>query len=127
MRALKYFFVSIFLAGFLLPQSIIINEVYNSSGNNEWIELLVVQDSLYIRNWDIRDFNSSGVAQLPLAFTNNSLWSNLKMGTVIVVARPENSFSEDLDPSDYLMIVKSSNALYFSGNVFLFAGSSEAV
>jgi len=127
MRTLKYFFVSTFLAGFLFPQSIIINEVYNSSGNNEWLELLVVQDSLDIRNWDIRDFNSSGVAQLPLAFTNNSLWSNLKKGTIIVVARPDNSFSEDLDPSDYLLIVKSSNALYLSGNVFLFAGSSEAV
>ncbi len=127
MRTLKYFFFSILLAGFLFPQSIIINEIYNSSGNNEWLELLVVQDSLDIRNWDIRDFNSSGVAQLPLTFTNNAVWSNLKKGTVIVVARPENSFSEDLDPSDYLLIVKSSNALYFSGNVFLFAGSSEAV
>ena len=127
MRTLKYFFFSILLAGFLFPQSIIINEIYNSSGNDEWIEILVVQDSLDLRNYDLRDFNSSGVAQSPLAFTNNALWSNLKKGTVIVVARPENSFSEDLDPSDYLLIIKSSNLLYFSGNVFLFAGSSEAV
>ena len=127
MRTLKYFFFSILLAGFLYPQSIIINEIYNSSGNDEWLELLVVQDSLDLRNFDLRDFNSSGVAQQPLVFSNNALWSNLKKGTVIVVARPENSFSEDLDPSDYLLIIKSSNALYFSGNVFLFAGSSEAI
>jgi phosphatidylserine/phosphatidylglycerophosphate/cardiolipin synthase-like enzyme len=127
MRTLKYFFFSILFAVYLFPQSIIINEIYNSSGNDEWLELLVVQDSVDIRNFDLRDFNSSGVAQLPLVFSNNSLWSNLKKGTVIVVARPENSFSEDLDPSDYLLIIKSNNALYFSGNVFLFAGSSEAI
>lgn len=127
MKKIQIIFFSILLTASLYSQSIIINEVYNSSGNDEWLELLVVQDSLDIRNWDLRDFNSSGVAQQPLVFSNNSLWSNLRKGTIIVVARPENSFSEDLDPSDYLLIVKSSNALYFSGNVFLFAGGSEAV
>ncbi len=127
MSYLKYFFFSILLAGFIYPQSVIINEVFNSNGNDEWLELLVVQDSLDIRNWEIRDFNSSGVARSPLSFTSNALWNNLKKGTVIIVARPENSFSEDLDPSDFVIVVKSNNALYFSGNVFLFAGSSEAV
>ncbi len=108
-------------------QPIVINELYNSGGNDEWLELLVLQDSLDLRNWDIRDFSSSGSAQQPLVFSNNSLWSNLKKGTLIIVARPENAFGEDLDPSDFLLIVKSSNAIYFSGNVFLIAGSSEAV
>ena len=108
-------------------QPIVINELYNSGGNDEWLELLVLQDSLDLRNWDIRDFSSSGSGQQPLVFSNNSLWSNIKKGTVIIIARPENSFSEDLDPSDFLLIIKSSNALYFSGNVFLIAGSSEAV
>ncbi len=108
-------------------QPIVINELYNSGGNDEWLELLVLQDSLDLRNWDIRDFSSSGSAQQPLVFSNNSLWGNLKKGTLIIVARPENAFGEDLDPSDYLLIIKSSNALYFSGNVFLIAGSSEAV
>ena len=111
----------------LNAQSIIINEVYNSSGNDEWIELLVIQDQLDIRNWSIRDFNGSGIAQNPLIFSNQALWSNLKKGTVIVIARPENSFSEDLDPSDYTLTVKSNNEIYFSGTVFSIAGGSEAV
>ncbi|HSL88842.1 MAG TPA: hypothetical protein VK870_06055, partial [Ignavibacteriaceae bacterium] len=111
----------------IFSQPIIINEIYNSSGNDEWIELLVVQDSLDLRNWDIRDFSSSGSAQQPLVFSNHLLWSNLRKGTLIIVARPENTFSENLDPSDYLLIVKSNNALYFSGNVFLIAGGSEAI
>ncbi len=129
MKTVKLFLFAIILVSYIHPQSIIINEIYNAGNtNDEWLELLVVQDSLDLRNWDIRDFSSSGGAQQPLAFTNQSLWSNLKKGTIVIVARPENTvLSEDLDPSDYLLIVKSSNALYFSGTAFLIAGSSEAV
>ncbi|HEY6626854.1 MAG TPA: hypothetical protein VIZ21_07855, partial [Ignavibacteriaceae bacterium] len=119
--------LTIFLTSYIYSQSIVINELYNSGGNDEWLELLVVDDSLDLRNCDIRDFSSSGSPQQPLVFSNHSLWSNLQKGTVIIVARPENPFSEDLDPSDFLLIIKSSNAIYFSGNVFLIAGSSEAV
>ena len=127
MKLIKLLFFTFLLISYLHSQPILINELYNSSSNDEWLELLVVQDSVDLRNWDIRDFSSSGSAQEPLVFTNQSLWSNLKKGTIIVVARSENSFSEDLEPDDYLLIVKSNNALYFSGNVFLFAGGSDAV
>ena len=127
MRTLKYFSLALLFVTYLHPQSIIINEIYNSSASDEWIELLVVQDSLDLRNWDVRDFSSSGAAQQPLSFTSNSLWSSLRKGTVIVVARSENAFTEDLDPSDYLIVVKSNNALYLSGTVFSVAGSSEAL
>ena len=107
-------------------QPIIINELYNSSGGDEWLELFVVQDQLDIRNWSIRDFNGSGVAQSPLIFSNNSLWTNLRKGTVIVIGRSENLFSEDLDPSDYTLTVKSNNSIYLSGTVFSIAGTSDA-
>jgi len=104
MRTLRFFFFAFLFMGYLHPQAIIINEIYNSGSNDEWLELLVVQDSLDLRNWDIRDFSSSGGAQQPLVFTNQTLWSNLKKGTIIIVARPENTtLSEDLDPSDYLL------------------------
>lgn len=108
-------------------QQIIFNEVFNSGGNDEWVELLVVQDSLDLRGWDIRDFSSGGVAQNPLEFTANTLWSNVRSGTLIIVARPETTFPEDTDPSDYLLVIKSNNGLYFSGNVFSLAGSSDAI
>lgn len=110
-----------------IAQGITINELYNSSGNDEWIELLVVQDSLDIRSWDIRDFSSTGTAQAPLSFTTNALWSLLAKGTIIVVGRSEVVFAEDTDPSDYLLVIKSNNALYFSGTPFLFAGASDAI
>lgn len=127
MRILQFALCVFLFNVYLHSQPVIINEIYNSSGNDEWIELLVVEDSLDLRNWDIRDFSSTGGAQPPLVFSNNSLWSNLRAGTLIIVARPENAFPEDLDPSDYSLVVKSNNALYFSGTVFLIAGGSEAV
>jgi phosphatidylserine/phosphatidylglycerophosphate/cardiolipin synthase-like enzyme len=128
MKTTKLFFFAFIFIVSLQGQSIIINEIYNSNGNDEWVELLVVQDSLDLRNWNIRDFSSSGTAQQPLVFSNHTLWSNLRKGTIIIVARPENNtLNEDLDPSDYLLIVKSNNAQFFSGTVFSIAGSSEAV
>ncbi len=117
----------LFLPTFSPAQQVIINELYNSSGNDEWLELLVVQDSLDLRGWDLRDFSSGGVAQNPLTFSTNTLWSSVRSGTLIVVARPENTFPEDPDPSDYLLVIKSDNGLYFTGTVFSFAGSSDAV
>lgn len=117
----------LFSLQFTYSQQIIINELYNSGGNDEWVELLVLEDNLDLRGWNLRDFSSSGGAQQPLVFSNHSNWSNLKRGTIIVIGRPENTFEEDLDPSDYSMTVKSGNSLFFSGTVFLFAGSSEAI
>ncbi len=118
----------ILITSTVFSQQVIINELYNSSGNDEWLELLIVQDGLDMRGWNIRDFGGTPlVAQTPLVFSTNALWSNLKSGTLIVVARPENTFAEDLDPSDYTLTIKSSNATYFTGNVFLFAGTSDAV
>lgn len=117
----------LFIPGALLAQGVIINELYNSGGNDEWIELLVVQDSLDMRGWDLRDFSSGGTAQASLEFTTHALWNNLRAGTIIIVARTEVSITEDFDPSDYLLIIKTGNTTYFSGTPFLFAGSSDAI
>jgi len=109
-------------------QEVIINELYNSSGTDEWIELLVVQDSLDMRGWDIRDFSSSGTAQFPLSFTSNSLWSLLRKGTLIVIGKNSTAVPvEDTDPADYLLQLRATNGLYFADSIFTFAGPSDAV
>ena len=108
-------------------QDMIVNELYNSGVNDEWVELLVVKDSLDARVWSLRDFSAGGTAQGPLVFTTNALWSALRRGTIIVIARPENGFTEDLDPSDHLLVINSNNAAYFSGTAFSFAGTSDAL
>src|SRR5437867_6615302 len=77
-------------------QPIIVNEVYNSSlSTDEWVELLVVQDSLDLRNWSIRDYNGSGVAQAPLVCNNIPFWSVMRKGTVIVIGLSGISSPED--------------------------------
>jgi len=108
-------------------QGVIINEIYNSSGSDEWVELLVVADGSDLRGWDLRDYSSGGAAQAPLSFTTAALWQNLAKGTLIVVARPETGLPEDLDPGDFQMVVHTDNALLFSGNPFSFAGTSDAM
>ncbi len=115
-------------AQFVTAQQITINELYNSSSTDEWLELLVVQDALDLRDWDLRDFSSGGTAQTPLSFTTNTLWSSLAKGTIIVVGTSTTTFTEDTDPSDYLLMIKANNSLYFNAaGVFLFAGSSDAI
>ncbi len=115
------------IASTAISQQVVINELFNSSATDEWVELLVVQDSLDMRAWDLRDFSSGGAAQTPLEFTTNAIWSSLRAGTIIVITRPEVTIIEDTDPSDYLLILKGGNALFFSGNPFQFAGASEAI
>ncbi len=115
-------------ANCLHAQQVIINELLNTSSNtDEWIELLVVQDNLDMRSWNLRDYSSGGTAQAPLVFTTNSLWSALRAGTIIIVGSTAATFQEDTDPSDYLLMIKSNNATYFTGTVFVFAGSSDAI
>ncbi len=138
MKLLKQFFTMsvylLFIPVFLLgltkahSQQVIFNEVFNSGGSDEWVELLVVQDSLDMRGWDIRDYSSGGAAQLPLDFTTSTLWQNLRPGTLVVIARPENTtLQEDVDPSDYSLLIKTNNGAYFAGNPFVFAGASDAI
>ena len=80
-----------------------------------------------MRGWDISDFTSGGGAGGTLVFANNALWSSVKKGTVIVIGQSGATFTEDTDASDYVVMIKGTNGIYFTGTVFLFAGSSEAV
>ena len=127
-RTIAVLIVLFFIPCVIDAQQITINELYNSSGNDEWVELLVVQDSLDLRGWDLRDFSSTGNPQQPLTFTTNSLWSSVRRGTIIVVGTASTTFTEDTDPADYLLIIKANNSIYFTAaGVFSFAGTSDAV
>ncbi len=124
------FLALLFLPSLLYSQQIIINELFNSSlSTDEWMELVIVQDGgVDLRGWDIRDFSSSGAAQVELTFSTSALWSSVPKGTIIVIGQSGATFTEDTDPSDYLLMIKGTNGIYFSGaTVFLFAGASEAV
>ncbi len=114
--------------GVIQAQQVIINELYNSSGSDEWVELLVVQDGVDMRNWDIRDFTGSGNPSNPLRFTTNTLWNGLSKGTIVVIGRSSITATEDTDPSDFLLILKTNNSTYFAvDSGFSIAGTSDAV
>src|SRR5438876_2230086 len=104
--ALACMFVSTGGTCSLRAQQIIVNELYNSSSTDEWVELLVLHDSLDLRGFDLRDFSGTGTAQQPLTFTTNALWSSLRKGTIILVGTASTTFTEDTDPSDYLLVIK---------------------
>lgn len=57
----------------------------------DWFELVVVTDHLDMRNWKL-DIFENGALDETLDLTNNSIWSDLRSGTIITV-------SEDV-PSD---------------------------
>lgn len=109
-------------------QEVAINELFNSSlSTDEWVEFLVVGETVDLRGWSIQDFSSSGAPAGVLTFSNAALWSSVAKGTIVVVGQSGASFTEDTDPSDKLLLIKASNGIYFSGTAFLLAGASEAV
>ncbi|MFZ0033851.1 MAG: hypothetical protein WAK60_02530 [Sedimentisphaerales bacterium] len=57
----------------------------------DWFEMVVITDHLDMRNWKL-DIYEGGVFSETLTLTNNSIWSDLRSGTIITV-------SEDV-PSD---------------------------
>jgi len=57
----------------------------------DWFELVVITDHLDMRNWNL-DVYDNGVLDETLSLTDDSIWSDLRSGTIITV-------SEDL-PSD---------------------------
>jgi hypothetical protein len=51
----------------------------------DWFELVVTQDRLDIRGWELR-IEDDGAAQPVLTFSADPLWSDLRAGTIITVA-----------------------------------------
>ena len=119
----------IFGALFLFPeravgQPIVVSSYFNSSEtNDEWTELLVIQDNLDIRNWSLGDNNETQTSWQDPIYFNNPLWQHLRAGTIIVIwHRAINSFGVanpiDIDPSDGFIQVNANNSTYFTGGLF---------
>jgi hypothetical protein len=66
-------------------QSVIINEMsQGSDGGKEWVELLIVDEGVDLRGWELGDFDD-GVWHSIAEFTTNSELSNIASGTIIVI------------------------------------------
>lgn len=80
----------------------------------DWFELVVTQDNLDIRGWQLEvreNVGSAGVTLDVLTFTQHPLWSNLRRGTIITVAEdvPED-VSYNPAGGDWWINVRANNA-----------------
>ena len=82
---------------------VIINEwSQGTQGSEEWVELLVLEESLDMRGWDLGD-DSPG----DLTFANVAFWSAVPVGSLIVLYNNSGEIPlvPDLDWSDGIVVV----------------------
>jgi len=66
-------------------QSVIINEMsQGSDGGKEWVELLIVDEGVDLRGWELGDFDD-GVWHSIAEFSTHSELSNIASGTIMVI------------------------------------------
>lgn len=72
-----------------IAQDIVVSDYYNVGGNppvGEWIELLVIKDSLNLTGYMVRDnAGTSKQWQGGVRFKNHPMWQHLRAGTIIVI------------------------------------------
>lgn len=125
MKKLFLLMVSISLFVPLFAQSVVVNKYYNQGTGGtgtagDVVELLVVQNNLDMRGMIVKDFTGSMANDGggKFTFTNNSLWSSVPSGTLIVLRN--NNTAADTDPSDFVLDVGLTNTTYFTsgGGIF---------
>ena len=72
-------FLLIILSSRLFSQQVVVNGYFNAADpRDEWIELLVITDNTDMRNWTLRDNNSSQTSwQTEITFQNIAFWNNM--------------------------------------------------
>lgn len=118
-------FISLFLllSTTTICQSVVINKYYNSGSTADKIELLVIQDNLDMRGMIIKNFSGNMAADAggKFTFTNNSLWSSVKKGTLIVLSNDATTVQDfAVSCADHNLTVNLTNTTYFtnSGGTF---------
>jgi len=99
---------------------VVINEIYNAQtayGAGDKVELLVVQNALNMENLILKNFSANGTADngVSYKFNTNSIWGNLKSGTLIVIKK--GTSAPVYSNNNYTITVGVNNTDYFtSGN-----------
>ncbi|MBU2443978.1 MAG: hypothetical protein KJ666_00185, partial [Bacteroidetes bacterium] len=120
MKTPLFLFSLLILINFnLFGQSVVVNKYFNSGitspgGQDDVVELLIIQNNLDIRGMIIKDFSSSMANDGggKYEFSNHSLWRNMNSGTLIII-RVQNT-SSDIDPTDYILDVGLTDSVYFT-------------
>lgn len=70
-----------------------------TDGNGgDWFELVVITDHLDIRGWQVIIRDSIG-PDIPLTFTQNDVWLDLRSGTIITVSEELSNNVDDYSPA----------------------------
>jgi len=110
----------------LFTADVIVSEYYNASDlRDEWIELVVVNDNIDMRNWTLRDNNSNtDTWQTAITFQNIAFWNNMRGGTIIKIWNRQRSSTDptirsiDVNKNDGYIELYAQHATYFSGGDF---------
>jgi hypothetical protein len=134
--SLLLFLVWFGFKGFCQTPSVVVSEYYNSAGNDEWIELLVINDNTDLRGYTIRDNGGShrswintssyGVA----TFANISLWNNLRAGTIIIIYLRSTGLSPsgiDTLKTDGFIQIHSQYSGYLNGTALTIGGGGDII
>lgn len=103
-----------------IPLSVAVNKYQNSSIDR--IELLVIGDTtdaapgppVDMRGMTIKDFNGNMASDFggKYLFTDNTLWSSVRAGTLIVLSAG-SSAEEDTDAGDFVLRINLGNPAFF--------------
>ncbi len=96
-------------------QKLVISEYMNISGNadGEWTEILITDNNVNLSGFKIRD-NSDTESWRPAAtFKSIPLWSNLHIGTIIVLNHRNSGTKLDVNPLDGYIELSLDNTEYF--------------
>lgn len=120
-----FLLIMILLTNTVNAQSVVINSYFNAADpRDEWTELLVIDDNVDMREWTLRDNNSSQTSwQTPITFNNIAFWNNMRAGTIIIIwHRIINSSGvnnpEDISKADGYIKINAQNTTYFNGGAF---------
>ncbi len=105
---------------------VVVSEYFNASDpRDEWLELIVVVDNTDMRNWTIRDNNSSTNAwQTAITFQNIAFWNNMRGGTIIKIWNRRRSSALatirtiEVNKDDGYIELYAAETTYFSGGSF---------
>ncbi len=126
MRDFSFALLLILFSTRLFSQSVVVSSYFNASDpRDEWTELIVVTDNTDMRNWSIRDNNSSQTTwQVADNFNNIAFWNNMRAGTIIMIwHRPVKSDGVtahpiDVNKNDGYIELDATNSTYFNGGAF---------
>ncbi len=101
-------------------QSVIVNEMsQGNGGKKEWVELLVVDNNVDMRGWELGD-NDDGVWNSIVTFSNAPQWQAVKSGTLIVIFNQAEvddvitaSGSDDTNFLDFNVTIAADNITFF--------------